>query len=119
MKKYIISSGVLAMLPAIAFAALDTTRGIGKVVKLASDLISTLVPVVISLAVLFFLYGLAKYIWNVGDEKEKGKDMMIWGIIGLFVMVSIWGLVNLLGETFGLNQSINIINPVQQIPSSI
>ncbi|MBU4480281.1 pilin [Patescibacteria group bacterium] len=119
MKKYIVSSGVMFLLPVVAFAAADTSKGLGKIIRIFSDLINILVPVVISLAVLFFLYGLAMYIWKVGEEKESGKDMMIWGIIGLFVMVSIWGLVNLLGDTLGLDENINIVNPIEQIPSSI
>lgn len=114
MKKYIISIGVLLLSPSIALAVVDTSRGLGKIVKLASDFIALLVPVVISAAVLFFLYGLAKYMWSVGDEKEAGKGMMIWGVIGLFVMVSIWGLVNLLSETLNLRESVNVQNPVEQ-----
>lgn len=117
MKKYIISAGALLLTPAIVLAAIDTSQGLGKVVRIVSDFISALVPVIISAAVLFFLYGLAKYMWSVGEEKEAGKDMMIWGIIGLFVMVSVWGLVNLISETLNLNDNPNIQNPTQQIPS--
>lgn len=117
MKKYIISAGALLLTPAIVLAAIDTSQGLGKVVRIVSDFISALVPVIISAAVLFFLYGLAKYMWSVGEEKDAGKEMMIWGIIGLFVMVSVWGLVNLISETLNLNDNPNIQNPTQQIPS--
>ena len=40
---------------------------------------------------------------------------MTWGIITLFVMVSIWGLVNLLSDTLGLEGNIVVENPVNVI----
>ena len=39
---------------------------------------------------------------SVGEDKETGKQIMIWGIIALFVMVSVWGLVNVLSNTTGI-----------------
>ena len=38
-------------------------------------------------------------------EKEA-RNVMIYGIIGLFVMVAVWGLVNVLINTFGLSTSV-------------
>jgi hypothetical protein len=51
------------------------------------------------------LYGIAKsYIFNGGDEAEraKGHQIILWGIIAFVVMISIWGLVNVVATTFGL-----------------
>ncbi len=47
---------------------------------------------------------------NAGDEtaRTEARNIMIWGIIALFVMVSVWGLVNVLDDTFGLDdQALN------------
>ena len=96
------------LIPTIALAA-----GLADVIATVGGLINLLVPVVISAAVLFFLYGLAVYMWSVGDKKEDGKDMMIWGVIALFVMVSVWGLVNLLGDTFNLDTT---AKPIPTLP---
>ena len=79
--------------------------------SLASFFIFTIVnPLVISiigLAVVYFLWGVAKYILHSGDAKarEEGRNMMIYGIIAIFVMVSMYGLVNLLKTTFELNKT--------------
>jgi hypothetical protein len=64
-----------------------------------------LVPVLFALAFIVFLYGIAKaYIFSRGDEGEitKGHQLLLWGIIGFAVMISIWGLVNVVASTFGL-----------------
>ena len=69
------------------------------------DFLSQAVIILISLAVVFFLYGILKYISRGDDEEsqKKGKNIMIFGIIGLFVMISFWGIVNILINTFELD----------------
>ena len=52
-----------------------------------------LIPLVFTLALFLFFWGVAKYIWSEGAGKEEGKKIMIWGVIALFVMSSVWGLV--------------------------
>ncbi len=77
-----------------------------------------IVPVLIGLAVVVFIYGVLTLMFSDGDKKEEGKQYMIWGIVGLFVMVSVWGLVAVLQGTFNLEdkpQTIKIerIQPIQ------
>lgn len=70
-----------------------------------TDLIALALPIVSGLALLAFLWGLSKFIFNVqGDAKAvaEGKNLMIWGVIALFIMVSVWGLVSFLSNEFGL-----------------
>jgi hypothetical protein len=52
-----------------------------------------LIPLAFSLALLYFFYGVAKYVWSEGTGKAEGKQIMIWGVVALFVMSSVWGLV--------------------------
>ncbi len=61
----------------------------------AGGVINQLIVIVAGLALLYFFWGLVKFIFHSGSEAEqtKGKDIMKWGIISLFVMFSIWGLV--------------------------
>lgn len=74
-----------------------------------------IVPIIIGLAVLYFLWGAKKYITSKdGDSQTEARGMIVHGIIILFVMVSLWGLVNLIVVTFGVGpknlptQSINV-----------
>lgn len=63
-----------------------------------------LVPLIFSIAFIVFLWGVAQFfIISAGDEKkrEEGKKFLLWGIIGFFVMFSVWGIVNLFINTLG------------------
>lgn len=63
-----------------------------------------LVVLIIGMTVLVFMYGLMKYMFK-GRESDsartEGRKLMLWGIIGIFVMISVWGLVGILSNTLG------------------
>lgn len=65
-------------------------------------LMNAVVPLLMSLAVTAFIYGIIQFFLNPENEEKRkaGKSYMIWGLITLFVMVSIWGLVGILSSTF-------------------
>ena len=111
MKKIIISSVLISGLsPFIAFATNNTFRDL--VAMIMNNVLGPLVPLLISLTILVFIWGIIKFIKNADSkEREEGKRYMFWGIIGIFVMVSLWGLVNILQNSFNLNpNSIDIVN---------
>lgn len=66
-----------------------------------------LLPIIFSVAFLIFMYGVIKYV-IAGDvkDKEEGKKFLMWGLIGLFVMVSVWGIVALVSNTLGLENTV-------------
>ncbi|OHA46993.1 MAG: hypothetical protein A2541_01065 [Candidatus Taylorbacteria bacterium RIFOXYD2_FULL_36_9] len=69
-----------------------------------AGILKPIVPLLIGLAVVLFIYGVLTLILSEGGEKQKeGKQYMIWGIVGIFVMISVWGLVAILQDTFKLN----------------
>lgn len=108
MKKVMYAAAAWA-LPVIAFAqgtaALEGQPGIGPIARLFRDAVSYAIPVLISVAVVYFLYGVIMYVITADSEtKDKAKSTMIYGIIGIFVMVSVYGLVKLLGDTLRVNQ---------------
>ena len=76
--------------------------------KILPLILDPAVDLLIAAAVVLLLYGVVKYISSGDNEEErkKGKDLIVYGIIGLFVMVSVWGLVNILTGTFGLSPNI-------------
>ncbi|MFA6278477.1 MAG: hypothetical protein WC638_00070 [Candidatus Paceibacterota bacterium] len=67
---------------------------------------SVLVPVLFAIAFIVFLYGIAKaYIFSYGDTTKvaEGHHLVLWGIVAFAIMISIWGLVNVVANTFGLS----------------
>jgi len=88
----------LVITPAISYAAVGTFKDL---IELFTGLLYSLIPLIISLALVYFLFGVAQFIMHAGDsvKREEGKTIMMWGIIALFVMVSIWGLVRVLQNT--------------------
>jgi hypothetical protein len=65
-------------------------------------LVRSVIPLLVALAVIGFIWGVIQYFLNPDNEEKKknGKTFMLWGIIALFVMTSIWGLVNVFSGTF-------------------
>ena len=67
---------------------------------------SVAVPLLFAIAFIVFLYGVAKaYIFSHGDTEAvaEGHRLVLWGLIGFAVMISLWGLVNVVSNTFGLS----------------
>lgn len=68
-----------------------------------SQLLDTLIPVLVALGVVYFVYGVVSYVISSDEEAKKaGRDRIIYGIIGLAVIVSLWGLVKIVTNTFGI-----------------
>ena len=104
------------------FVAAAATTDVASLFEYLTALIAGLVPFVISLAVLFFLWGVFKFVAS-GDDEEKrasGRQLMINGVIAIFVMVSIWGLIAFLDSTLGLEDDIQepVQLPVPTFPAS-
>jgi hypothetical protein len=71
------------------------------VVSVVITIVDFLVPPVFTIAIAFFFYGLVKYVFATGDEKKKvgGKNIMIFGIVGMIHLEFIWAIVVLLQQT--------------------
>ncbi|MCX6753076.1 MAG: hypothetical protein NTW62_01855 [Candidatus Nomurabacteria bacterium] len=72
----------------------------------------SIIPFIMALSFAVFFWGIVQYLLGANEEtkRTKGREFMIWGIVGLAVMISIWGFVAVLGNTFGVQ---NVIPQVQ------
>lgn len=85
---------------------LESNPNLQKLLNFGTCVINySIIPLIFTLAIAFFVWGVVQFVINTTDEEKraKGKQFMIWGIIALAVMVSVWGLVELLGNTFNIN----------------
>lgn len=86
---------------------LNTANAEALIIDL-QDFIGLLIALLFAVAFLAFIFGIMRYLVAGGANEEmrkQGRDLAIWGIIGFFVMVSVWGLVNFLRGTFGFSDS--------------
>ncbi len=88
--------------PFITYAA--PLGGLTDLIKAFGGIVNLLIPLVFGLALVFFFWGTAQFILNAGDTKtrDEGKNKMLWGIVALFVMVSIYGILRFIGSTIGV-----------------
>ncbi len=100
MKKFISLSAVgLGVAPLFAFAANAFT-----VLTTINQILSTIIPILITLAVVYFIWGVIQYTISTDEEAKKGaRSKIINGLIGLFIIISFWGIVRLVSNTFGVN----------------
>ena len=109
MKKYLVALAA-AFLPAIASAqgniqgsnGVDTTN-INNTITGLTHTVNLIVPLMLAVAVVVFIYGVIKYIIaKGGEDTKKARDLIIWSVVGLAAILAVWGLANLLINFFGL-----------------
>ena len=112
MKKLLYTA--LALSPSLAFA--QTLGNVNTLLNSIRGLVNGALPVVVGLALLGFFWGLMKFIFAAGDEekKEEGKNIMIYGVIALFVMVAVWGLVGFIASALGIQTGGSV--PLPSVP---
>jgi hypothetical protein len=111
-KKLIVLSGfVLGLAPVMAFAqnaqSCDTVQSgtVQKLICVFGNILDTIIPILVVLGLVYFVWGVITYVISDDEEAKKaGRDRMIFGIIGLVVIVGLWGLVHIVSNTFGINQ---------------
>ena len=96
---------VLGFTPLISYGAgaCDYVENdtIQAIICKAGDILAVLLPFLVALGVIVFVVGVIQYvIANDEEAKTKGRDRMIYGIIGLAVIVALWGLVRIVTNTF-------------------
>ncbi len=71
--------------------------------KIVTEIFSPLYQLVAAITFIYFLYGVAKFIYDMRNpaEKNTGKDHLLWGMVGLFIILSVGGVLSLFGSIFG------------------
>lgn len=105
MKKYYkyLVGGSAWLFPALVFG-----QSVDYIFSQSMGLINTyLIPLLIGVAALMFLWGVYEFITSAGDEEKRktGKNHIIYGLIGLVVMIAFWALVGALRTYFGLTDT--------------
>ena len=104
MKKLIVSAFLLSPMLALAQNSTPSLSNLQTLLGSIKNIVNLALPIVIGLALLGFFWGLMQFVFSAGNEekKDEGKRHMIYGIIALFVMVAVWGLVGFIAGALGL-----------------
>lgn len=124
MKKIILLGAVLMSSPLMVLAADSTTSGTNayNLLFIITNLLGKIVPVLIAVAVVYFVWGVIQYTISTDEETKKGaRGKIINGLIGLFVILSFWGIIALVQNTSGigaekLNPNLLPCVPAEGIP---
>lgn len=112
----------LALPMAAAAQVSQNINSIDSIFTFIRNLLNTILPLIIAAAVVYFVWGVFQLFLAKDEEKhDKAKHTIIYGIVAIFVMVSVWGLVNILSGTFRLNNNAPTnanLNPLGQIPTT-
>jgi hypothetical protein len=76
--------------------------------KISTEILNPIIAIMFAAATLYFLYGIAVYVWNPDNEeaREKGRLGMIYGIIGMFIMVSVFGIMTFIINSVGADPAL-------------
>ena len=97
-------------LPRVAYAAVppipDDVKGF--IAKISLNILNPIILLMFGVATLYFIYGVLQYIWNPDNEeaRETGRQSMLWGIVGMFVMVSVFGIMRFLISSIGADDAL-------------
>ena len=70
-----------------------------------TEIVNPAIYLLLALAGVYFVWGVFSFISNQENDegREKGKQHMIWGIIGIFIMLSAFGIIKMITGTFGVD----------------
>ena len=110
MKKII--TAIAAFAPSIAFAQAITD--VNSLTYKLTNIGNVVIEILIAFAVIWIVINVIRYIMKAEDPAARTTigGAVLWGIVGLFVILSIWGLVRILTNTFRTDTTA----PVNQYP---
>ena len=101
--KKVLSLSLASFLPMLVLAQQINTTYVTGALGAAKSILDSLVVVLMAAGVVWFIWNVIKFTMSDDDEgKGKAKEQMIWGVIAMAVIMSIWGLVGLLQTFFGV-----------------
>lgn len=106
------------LLPSLALAQ-GAPRTFADLANVFVVILNNATTVLIVAGIAIYFYGISTNILKFGEgEREKLKNYFFWGIIVLFVMVSLWGILNILQNTLFGGNSFNATNGASQQPAN-
>ena len=100
-----LSIGLLLFFPVITLAAPANFKDI---VLIVVEILTAILPVIVTLTFIYFIWGLTQYLKSEDTKKDDAKGIMIRGLIALFVISGLWGIMRILTKTFIETEGVNV-----------
>ena len=108
----ITATSTLFLLPVVALAQFGEIDSF--IAKITTFINNTLIPLIFAVALVVFMWGIFRlFIHKNAEEAEAGKKLALYAVVGFVLMVSIWGIVNLIANGLGFSGE-----QVQNIPTA-
>ena len=80
--------------------------------KINAVILNPIITLLFALALVMFLWGVFQYLWMEESDKarEQGRNHMFWGVIGMFVMFSVFTIMRIIANTFGVELPLGFPN---------
>ena len=108
MKK--ILSIIAVLIP--SFASAQVITDVNSLTYKLTNLGNTFMQVLIAVAVVFIVYKVVRFIMSSDDKRNEYRASILWGFVGLVVIISVWGIVKIISNTFRTDTSV----PTNQFP---
>lgn len=106
MKKTIFAIA-LSIIPLTAYGQLAEIRNVNSLATRLAGIGNIITYLLVGLAVIYIIWNTVHYfIRPSGSDRSEAGMSIMWGIIGLFIIVSLWGIVNILVNTFYMNPNV-------------
>jgi hypothetical protein len=78
--------------------------------RIKSFVIDPILAVIFTLGLFLFFVGIVEYLWEIKDGKTDGdgRNHMVWGLVGMLIMVSVYGIINMIVNTLELDGATDI-----------
>lgn len=98
---------------AVLVPVLAHAQELTSLLTAVETIVRRLIPLAAGLALLAFFWGIARFIFAAGNEeaRKEGRQFMVWSVVALFVLTSIWGIVFFLRDSLDLSRQKNIAPP--------
>lgn len=110
--KYLLS--ILFLMLPVAFASAQALDGFVNITEGIAEIVAILVPLVVSLSFIVFVWGIIQYLLAKDPESQsKAKGYIVWSVVAMAVIAGVWGISNFLLGNLGIdpNDSNNINIP--------
>lgn len=94
-------------MPTALYAAKEIPAITTFIGSVANHVLNPLIELMFAVAVIFFLWGVFEYFVMPNDpaKRKDGAQHILWGLVGMFIMISVYGLIYFVTNTVGVPQS--------------